>query len=115
MVQLRRLDMGVPSLRSLLNEPLVGGTTWTDQLGQNLFACTGDDYQGQIAAAVAFYASGRLYRTDWFRFQVEVRHGELLRLEPVNIAARRAHALDEEEETGQELVKDVVQVMAAKA
>jgi len=115
MVQLRRLDMGVPSLRSLLNEPLVGGTTWTDQLGQNLFACTGDDYQGQIAAAVAFYASGRLYRTDWFRFQVEVRHGELLRLEPVNIAARRAHALDDEEETGQELVKDVVQVMAAKA
>src|SRR5690348_15213394 len=41
MVQLRRLDMGVPSLRSLLNEPLVGGTTWIDQLGQNLFACTG--------------------------------------------------------------------------
>ncbi len=115
MVQLRRLDMGVPSLRSLLNEPLVGGSTWTDELGKNLFTCTGDDYDGQIAAAIAFYASGRLFRTDWFRFQVEVRHGELLRLEPVNIAARRAHALDNEEETVQELAKDVVEAMAAKA
>src|SRR5947208_15630223 len=32
MVQLRQLSMAVPSLRSLLNEPLVGGYTWTDEL-----------------------------------------------------------------------------------
>src|SRR5207247_9529890 len=114
-VQLRRLDMGVPALRSFLNEPLVGGCTWTEELGKDLFTCTGDDYKGQIAAAIAFYASGRLFRTDWFRFQVEVRHGELLRLEPVNIAARRAHALDNEEETVQELANAVVEAMAAKA
>src|SRR6266550_6813381 len=37
MVQLRQLSMAVPSLRSLLNEPLVGGYTWTDELGQHLF------------------------------------------------------------------------------
>ena len=54
-VQLRRLSMGVPSLRSFLNEPLVGGSTWTDELGKHLFACTGDDYEGQIAATVTFY------------------------------------------------------------
>jgi len=60
MVQLRQLSMAVPSLRSLLNEPLVGGYTWTDELGQHLFACTGDDYEGQIAASVTFYASGRM-------------------------------------------------------
>src|ERR1700747_3405786 len=29
-VQLRQLSMAVPSLRSFLNEPLVGGSTWTD-------------------------------------------------------------------------------------
>ena len=46
MVQLRQLSMAVPSLRSLLNEPLVGGYTWTDELGQHLFTCTGDDYEG---------------------------------------------------------------------
>src|SRR6266404_8071938 len=99
MVQLRRLSMAVPSLRSLLNEPLVGGSTWTDELGQHLFTCTGDDYEGQIAASVTFYASGRMCRTDWFRFQVQVNRGEILRLDPVNIAARRAHTLDGEEET----------------
>jgi hypothetical protein len=113
MVQLRRLSMAVPSLRSLLNEPLVGGTTWTNDLGKHLFACTGDDYAGQIAAAVTFYASGRLYRTDWFRFQVEVRHGEVLLLDPVNIAARRVRTLDDEEE--RELVQDVVEASAASA
>ena len=108
-VQLRRLSMGVPSLRSFLNEPLVGGCTWTDDLGKNLYTCTGDDYEGQIAASVTFYASGRLFRTDWFRFQIEVSHGEVRWLEPVNIAARRVQALDDDDETQQELVKDIVE------
>jgi hypothetical protein len=115
MVQLRQLSLAVPSLRSLLNEPLVGGYTWTDELGQHLFTCTGDDYEGQIAASVTFYASGRMYRTDWFRFQVQVRHGEVHQLDPVNIAARRVQTLDDVEEIQQELVKDVVKVKAANA
>jgi len=108
MVQLRRLSMAVPSLRSFLNEPLVGGTTWTEDLAKHLFTCTGDDYEGQIAASVTFYASGRLYRTDWFRFQVQVSRGEILRLDPVNIAARRVRVLDTAAKTRQELAKDVV-------
>lgn len=115
LVQLRRLSMGVPSLRSFLNEPLVGGCTWNDELGKHLFACTGDDYEGQIAASITFYASGRLFRTDWFRFQVHVSHGEILRLDPVNIATRRARTLDTAGKTRQELVKDVVGVTAAGA
>jgi hypothetical protein len=112
MVQLRRLSMAVPSLRSFLNEPLVGGTTWSDELGKSLFACTGDDYEGQIATSVTFYASGRLFRTDWFRFQIQVSHGEILRLDPVNIAARRVRVLDGAATTRQELVKDVVGAVA---
>jgi len=114
MVQLRQLSMAVPALRSFMNEPLVGGCAWTDELGRHLFACTGDDYDGQIAASVTFYASGRLFRTDWFRFQIEVSRGEVLRLEPVNIAARRVHTLDDEE-LQQELVQDVVKAKAASA
>src|SRR5215470_16706148 len=98
MVQLRRISMAVPALRSTLSEPLVGGSTWSDELGQYLFTCTGDDYEGQIAASVTFYASGRLFRTDWFRFQIQVRHGEVLQLEPVNIAARRVQTLDDDEQ-----------------
>lgn len=112
MVQFRRISMGVPSLRAFLNDPLVGGCTWTEDVAKNLLACTGDDYEGQIAASVTFYASGRLFRTDWFRFQVEVSHGDVLRLDAVNIATRRARRL-EGGQTRQELVKDVVGVTTA--
>jgi len=110
MVQMRRLSMAVPSLRNFLNEPLVGGTTWTEEIAKHLLACTGQDYEGQVAASITFYASGRMYRTDWFRFQIEISRSEILRLEPVNIAARRVRVLDGAAKTRQDLVKDVVTV-----
>jgi hypothetical protein len=115
MVQLRQLSLAVPAMRSTLNEPLVGGCTWNDELGKDFFLCSGDDYEGQIAASVTFYASGRLFRTDWFRFQVEVRRGEVRRLEPVNIAARRAQTLEDEGLIPQDLVQDVARAAAAGA
>jgi hypothetical protein len=111
MVQLRKVSMGVPSLRCFLNEPLVGGTTWSDDLGKRFFACTGENYEGQIAASITFYAAGRMYRTDWFRFQVQVHNSQLLQLDPVNISARRVRALVPRNGTGsvrRELVRDVV-------
>jgi hypothetical protein len=111
MVQLRRITMAVPSLRSFLNEPLVGGSTWSDDLGKRFFACTGENYEGQIAVSITFYAAGRMYRTDWFRFQVQVRNNQILRLEPVNISARRVRALEPRNGAGmtrRELVRDVV-------
>jgi hypothetical protein len=114
MVQLRQLSMAVPAVRSFMNEPLVGGCTWSEEPGKHLFSCTGDDYDGQIAASVTFYASGRLYRTDWFRFQIEVSRGDILRLEPVNIAGRRVQILDDEE-AKQELTEDVIRAEAASA
>ena len=49
-VQLRKLSMGVPSLRYLLNEPLMGGSTWIDELGKRFFASTGDDYEGAVVS-----------------------------------------------------------------
>jgi hypothetical protein len=111
MVQLRKLSMAVPSLRYFLNEPLVGGTTWSEDLGKRFFACTGEDYEGQIAVSITFYAAGRLYRTDWFRFQVRVHDSQLLGLDPVNISARRVRVLESRNATGstrRELVRDVV-------
>jgi hypothetical protein len=94
MVQLRKVSLGVPALRYFLNEPLVGGTTWTDELGKRFFACTGPDFDGVVGASVTFYCSGRLFRTDWFRFHVVTRRGESVQLEPVNIAARRVRVLE---------------------
>ena len=111
MVQLRKLSMAVPSLRYFLNEPLVGGMTWSEDLGKRFFGCTGDDYEGQVAVSLTFYAAGRMYRTDWFRFQVQVHNGSLQKLEPVNIAARRVRVLESRKgvhSTPPEMVRDVV-------
>jgi hypothetical protein len=115
MVQFRKLAMALPSLRYFLNEPLVGGTTWSEDLGKRFFACTGENYEGQIAVSITFYAAGRMYRTDWFRSQVQVHNNKLLRLDPVNISARRVRALEPRGgwgSTRRELVRDVVRSAA---
>ena len=111
MVQLRKLAMAVPSSRYFLNEPLVGGTSWTDDLGKRFLECTGENFHGVIAASVTFYASGRMFRTDWFRFKVEVKDGRVLKLHPESIAARRVRVLETRNSNGKrrrELVMDVV-------
>jgi len=118
MVQMRKLSMAVPSVRSFLNEPLVGGTTWNEDLGKRLVGCTGENYDGQIAVSITFYAAGRMYRTDWFRFQVQVRNHQLLQLDPVNISARRVrvlHSRNGARITPPELVRDVVDAPKANA
>jgi hypothetical protein len=110
MVQLRKLSMGVPSLRYFLNEPLVGGTTWTDELGKRFFECTGENYAGVVAVSITFYVSGRLFRTDWFRFRTEVSDERIVKIHPVSIAARRVRVLETRKngKRRQELVVDVV-------
>jgi hypothetical protein len=59
-----------------------------------LLNLTGKEFAGPIAASVSFYAAGRLYRTDWFRFKVEVRCGQLVKIEPVTLPARRVQVLE---------------------
>jgi hypothetical protein len=109
MMQIRRTTLGAPFTRQFLNEPLVGGMTWTQNIGERLLAGTVDDFNAQIAASITFYAGGRLFRTDWFRFQTEVRRSKLLRLDAVNIAARRVRVLESRkgEEIRRELAMDI--------
>jgi len=111
LLQLRKLSHATPFERCRLNDPLVGGLTWTQEMGKRLLACTGYEFEGPIAAAMTFYAAGRMYRTDWFRSQVQVHNSKLLRLDPVNISARRVRALEPRNGSGsirRELVRDVV-------
>jgi hypothetical protein len=111
LLQLRRTSLGVPFGRYFLNDPLVGGMTWTENIGKRLLACAGDDFDGQVAACITFYASGRLFRTDWFRFHIHISHGEILRIDPANIAARRVRVLvprNGAEAQRPEAVKDVI-------
>ncbi len=112
MVQLRRLSHAMPFERVFLNEPLVGGRTWTQNFQRRLITATGDEFEGPIAASVTFFASGRMYRTDWFRFQIKVRDGKIVYLEPIAMAARRVQILEEESceplsDRELELVQDV--------
>lgn len=96
LVQLRRLSHATPFERVFLNEPLVGGTTWTQNFQRRLVTATGDEFEGPIAASVTFFASGRMFRTDWFRFQIKVKSGKILYLEPITMAAHRVQILEEE-------------------
>ena len=110
LLQMRKTSLAVPFGRYFLNDPLVGGMTWTENIGKRLLACTGDNFDGQIAAAITFYASGRLFRTDWFRFHIHVSQGSILRIDPINIAARRVRVLEHrrlEQAAKREPVKDV--------
>ena len=109
LLQIRKITFLVPFERCGLNEPLVGGMTWTQELGKRLIACTGADFEGQIAASMTFFASGRMYRTDWFRFHIQVERGRILRLESSNIPARRVRVLTNREgaERRREFVQDV--------
>jgi cell division protein FtsL len=113
LVQFRKLSHAVPFERCFLNEPLVGGMTWTDSIRKRLVVATGDDFQGPIAVSVTFYASGRLFRTDWFRFQMLVKNGNLFQIEPLNMTARRVRVLeprDGEVRVRRELARDVTAV-----
>ncbi len=109
LLQVRRVNLLVPFERCLLNDPLVGGMTWTQEMGKRIVTCTGEDFEGEIAACMTFFASGRMYRTDWFRFRIEVDCGRIRRLDPSNIPARRVRILTNRQgvERRKELVKDV--------
>jgi len=119
LVQLRTMTHAMPFDRQYLNDPLVGGNTWTHHIGERILAITGNDFEGTIAASVSFYAAGRLYRSDWFRFDVEIERGRFQKVEPVTLPARRVRVLAtrQAETFRRQMVKDVAQepVAAKKA
>ena len=114
MMQLRKISHAVPFERTFLNDPLVGGMTWTQDVGKHLLTCTGEDFEGLLAASMTFYASGRMFRTDWFRFHIQVRNGTILRIHATNIPARRVRVLENRKgrERRRELVTDVAADLA---
>ena len=93
LLQLRNVSSTMGFEKRYLNDPLVGGTAWSGQVGEQLLRVTGPEFHGPIAASASFYAAGRLYRTDWFRFNVEVRGGRFERIQAATIPARRVRVL----------------------
>jgi hypothetical protein len=108
LLQLRKLSHANPFERCRLNDPLVGGLTWTEEMGKRILACTGQDFEGPIAASMTFYAAGRMFRTDWFRSQIQVRDGRIVSLEPSNMPARRVRVVERKgPERRREFAQDV--------
>jgi hypothetical protein len=110
LVQLRTMTHAMPFERQYLNDPLVGGNSWTQHIGERILAITGKDFAGTIAASVSFYAAGRLYKSDWFRFDIEVERGRFEKIDPVTLPARRVRVLAtrQSDKYRREMVKDVV-------
>jgi hypothetical protein len=110
LVQLRTMTHAMPFERQYLNDPLVGGNAWTQHIGDRILAVTGNDFEGTIAASVSFYSAGRLYRSDWFRFDVEIERGRFEKIEPVTLPARRVRVLAtrQADRFRRQMVKDVV-------
>jgi hypothetical protein len=114
LLQLRKLSHAVPFERCRLNDPLVGGMTWTQELGKRIIACTGKEFEGPIAACMTFYCSGRMFRTDWFRTHIQVRDGRIVALEPSTMPARRVRVVEHKgKERRREFVQDVNADIAA--
>jgi hypothetical protein len=108
LLQLRKLSHAVPFERCRLNDPLVGGMTWSQEMGKRILACTEKDFEGPIAAAMTFYCAGRMFRTDWFRSQIKVSDGRIVSLEPSNMPARRVRIVEHKgPERRREFVQDV--------
>jgi len=112
LLQLRKLSHAMPFERCRLNDPLVGGTTWSAEMGKRIIACTGHEFEGPIAAAMTFYAAGRMFRTDWFRSQIQVREGRIISLEPSTMPTRRVRVV---ERKGPERRREFVQDVTAEA
>jgi len=93
LVQLRNVSGVFPLEKQYLNDPLVGGLAWNSQIGEHVLRLTGHNFSGPIAASASFYASGRLFRTDWFRFKVEVHGGRIDRIDAVTLPAHRVRVL----------------------
>jgi len=110
LVQLRTMTHAMPFERQYLNDPLVGGNIWTQHIGERILHITGNDFEGTIAASVSFYAAGRLYRSDWFRFDVQIERGRFEKVEPVTLPARRVRVLAtrQADRFRRQMVKDVV-------
>ena len=94
LVQVRKIHDAVPFAKYPLNHPLVGGRSWMEDVGDRFLALGSQEFRGTIAASATFFCSGRLYRTDWFRFELEVSGRSIHRLIPITAAANRARVLE---------------------
>ena len=108
-LQFRNLTGGRPFEKITLNDPLIGGLTWAESIGDRLTAMTGKDFEGIVDISITFFAAGRMFRTDWFRFNVLIHNGHFMRAHAITLPARRVKVAHGHEQPAElEFAKDVV-------
>ena len=108
-LQFRNLTGARPFEKVTLNDPLIGGLTWAESIGDRLTAMTGKDFEGIVDISITFFAAGRMFRTDWFRFNVLIHNGHFMRADAITLPARRVKVAHSHEQPAElELAKDVV-------
>jgi len=108
-LQFRNLTGARPFEKVILNDPLIGGLTWAESIGDRLTAMTGKDFEGVVDISITFFAAGRMFRTDWFRFNVFIHNGHFMRADAITLPARRIKVSHSHEQPAElELAKDVV-------
>lgn len=108
-LQFRNLTQNTPFTKYTLDDPLIGGMAWTDSIGERLLAMLGQEFEGVVDACMTFFAAGRMFRTDWFRFNVLIHNGHVLRVEAVSIPARRVSVVHgHEKKTQRDVATDLL-------
>jgi len=108
-LQFRNLTGARPFEKVILNDPLIRGLTWAESIGDRLTAMTGKDFEGVVDISITFFAAGRMFRTDWFRFNVFIHNGHFMRADAITLPARRIKVSHSHEQPAElELAKDVV-------
>lgn len=97
-MQLRCLTTSAPAEKSVLNDPLIGGMAWTNSVGERLARITGAEFEGIVDVSITFFAAGRMFRSDWFRFNMLVHNGHVLNVDAVSVPARRVRVVHGHEE-----------------
>lgn len=92
-LQLRSLTSRSPHEKRVLNDPLIGGMAWTNSVGESLARITGREFEGVVDASITFFAAGRMFRSDWFRFNVLVHNGHVLNVDAISVPARRVRVV----------------------
>jgi hypothetical protein len=97
-LQFRSLTTSAGSEKCVLNDPLIGGMAWTHSVGERISRITGPEFEGIVDVSITFFASGRMFRSDWFRFNMLVHNGHTLNVDAVSVPARRVRVVHAHEE-----------------
>ena len=68
--------------------------TWTQEMGRRILACTGEEFEGPIAASMTSTPRAACTARTGSARRFVVREGRIVSLEPSNMPARRVRMVE---------------------